>query len=868
MKTRYACIAVVLYGALLASTAKAGASMQVVATRVAHGPVFDGRLDDAVWSEGQMTQAFTHKFPIQGAEPTEATTLTGIYDDEFLYVGFACEQSAVPVKAHLTRRDRRVEADWVSVSIGSRHDGKSAFEFQVNAAGVLSDALRFDDTEVSNDWDDNWDARVARTTSGWSAEIKIPFRILRYDDSTEQIWDFQARRYTSLRQETDEWAYIPRDAAGEVSRYGVLSGLIELKRPSVFEFRPFAVGKVIREDGSEVTSGRGFHLAGSAGFDFKWHPSQALTVDGAVLPDFSQVDPDQLVLNLSQFETYYPEKRPFFLEGLDIFDTPMQLIYTRRIGRAPTSVTLRDELDERLVVLPGPSPIYGAAKVSGRFGRWAFGALEAVTGDNNVDVSQPLSATAARLLEPPSSYTAARARRDIGTNGDIGVSATAVVRADRPSAYPETIANADAPSADRLCPRGTLVGRDRGCFNDAFVTGLDWRFRSSDGAWLTTGQIATSILTKGPPRFVRDGTVIPPGGAGSAAVASLAKEGGQHWIGGLNGEFNSRNFDINDVGYDRRANNWRLDATLEYRDLALTGMFREVHTRFEYFDRKNLSGLDLGSGYQINVAVKTLGFWDIFTEVHYRPAYFDDREIGDGTALQHRGLVGYELELDSNRNKRVVLSVDTQSQFLPAGFKFWGQGSVLLRVLPQLDLEVLPYTIYSGGEPRYLNNGFLPGRYSVGVPAQYGNGAQPGEYRFGKLCAAGVGTTVRATYTFAPRLSVQVYAQAFFAFEHYNHFSYYQSSASGRRPAVRTAALERLDAPLGFNPDIEQGAFNLNAVLRWEFLLGSTFYAVYTHHQVPTDLDSPSRGAKLDIGTTRREPALDTFLLKVACWFG
>src|SRR5207244_3258162 len=163
-------------------------------------------------------------------------------------------------------------------------------------------------------------------------------------------------------------------------------------RRTQLEFRPFVLGRLRHLDPTPALAGSGTDVVGSAGFDVKWHPSQALIVDAAVFPDFAQVDLDQLVLNLTQFETYYPEQRPFFLEGLEIYAIPMQLVYTRRIGRVPVAPAMRD--GEALVDLPQPTPIYLAAKLTGRIGdRWMIGALQAVTQENDVLVQQ-LSATA------------------------------------------------------------------------------------------------------------------------------------------------------------------------------------------------------------------------------------------------------------------------------------------------------------------------------------------------------------------------------------------------------------------------------------------------------------------------------------------
>jgi hypothetical protein len=403
----------------------------------------------------------------------------------------------------------------------------------------------------------------------------------------------------------------------------------------------------------------------------------------------------------------------------------------------------------------------------------------------------------------------------------------------------------------QLCANGLLTKPHTRCFNDAFVVAGDWRWRSPGGTWVTGGQAALSILNNGPPRLVPDGTIIHPGDPGTGIQGYLNKEGGKHWVGDLYLEFNDRKLDINDMGYDRRANNvrWRVD--LEYRELEKWRQLLEAHVRFEYFDRVNLDGLDLGSGYQLNFSGRTTSFWDFFTELHYRGAYFDDREIGDGTALQRAGLLGWELELTSNRTKAVSFDWQSQAQLILWGFYLDVEAGLLARVLPQFDFEILPTLRYSFGEPRYA-----------------GPGALAGQYLFGKLDARGVGITLRATYTFTPRISLDAYAQLFLASEHYSDISSFESNLLGKRPVITLSHLHPYTAPLPFNPDIEDAALNVNLVFRWEFLLGSTLYLVYTHSQSPNLTLMPGEIGNLSFGALGRAPSADIVLLKLAYWIG
>jgi hypothetical protein len=851
--------------ALAPLLAAAGEPPHFVAKRTSVAPSIDGSLDDPAWRTAPATSAFTQKFPDAGAAPSERTTLRVLYDDKAIYVAFDCEQVHAPVVEHLSRRDRLVEADRVEIDLGSRHDRKSAFQFTVNAGGVLTDAVLFNDTDASSDWDENWEGRVARTAHGWSAELKIPLRILRFSSAASQSWDLEARRFVSERQEIDEWAFIPRDVAGEVSHYGVLDGLLGLRAGTPIELRPFILGRVRHRSAASTQLASGTDLSGSAGLDLKWHPTQSLTLDATLNPDFAQVEADQYVLNLTKFEIYYPEKRPFFLEGIDTFATPRQLLYTRRIGRAAPPPALRTSapFGEQLVDVPSPATIYGASKITGEIADgWTIGTLQAITAENDVDVQLADRSRQKRLIDPMTAFNVLRVKRSLGSNGYVGAMFTATTHAEATGGYPIAppgttlgtpsssnpgvllFGNTPAGGSTQVCPDGSTVAPVARCFNDAYVGAVDWRWRSPGGAWVTGGQATATVLQNGPSRGVPDGTVIKSGDVGPGLFTYAKKEGGEHWVGDAQFEYEGRKLDYTDLGYNQRSNDYRWGLDIEWRDMKPWRSFLERHVRFEYFGRLNLDGLWLGSGYQLNASATFKNFWQVFAEVHWRPTSYDDREVGDGTALERAGIFGFELEASSNPAKPVSFTLQTQTQALYDGFIFNGTAGALFRALPQLDLEILPTAVYTFGEPRFVAAGALANQYV-----------------FGKLDAKSIGTTLRATYTFLPRLTLQAYAQLFLASGHYSDFSIFQAKGPGA--VVHLGALRPYLGSLATNPDFEEGALNVNVVLRWEYTLGSTAFLVYTHSQVPATVLAPGEAANLNASAVSRAPAADVVLLKL-----
>lgn len=804
----------------LVATARAGTERPRLLAHRADEPIrIDGRLREGAWQAAAENAAFTQKFPREGQAPTERTALRVLYDDEALYVGFDCTQRRTPVTRRLTRRDREAEADWVEVSLDTRRDGTSAFTFRVNAAAVLLDGIRFNDTDFSAEWDENWEAAAALTEHGWAAELRIPLRVLRFDAVPEQEWGLQARRYVSGQQETDEWAFTPRSQAGEVSHYGRLAGLRGLRNRRPIELRPFAVGRLRLRDPVPDILDSGLDFYGSAGLDLKWHITQNLTLDATINPDFGQVEADQVVLNLTTYEILFPEKRPFFLEGIDTFHTPLMLLYTRRIGHAPDAPDLQG--GEQLHDAPEPTTIYGAAKLLGTVGRrLTVGALSALTADNRVLVRRPDRSDVARWAEPLTSYNVLRVKLALGDNGHLGVLGTA---------------------ATRFGGAG---------YHDAYVGGIDGRWRSAGGTYVATGQAVLGGIVGGPPRTLPDGTVLGSGDLAPGADLRLAKEGGKNVLWEVGARFAGRKLDINDLGFLERQNLLDTRAILAFRTLQPFGRVQDSYSRVAFFDQENLGGLTVGRTYLLNTWWKFRNFWEFFAEIHYFPARFDDREVGDGTALMRAPLVGLELAAASDRRRRFYFDLFTQNQLIDGGYRFYLEAILTFRLLPQLDLDLLPQALYTFGEPRYA-----------------AAGEAPGSYLFGRLLAKEAGATLRATYTFTPRLTLQVYAQLLLASKHYGPFFSYRADPARPLPALRLRDLHPAAAPAQ-NPDFEEAALNINAVLRWEFQPGSTLFVVYTRSQAPSVLLPPGQAADLDPEAIHGGRAANAVLLKLSYWWG
>ena len=592
-----------------------------------------------------------------------------------------------------------------------------------------------------------------------------------------QDWGFQVRRSIDARQETDDWAFFPRSAASLRPLFGRLDDLVGLPPPTALELRPFVLGKLEhRAAGADANAldARDASRTRSAGLDAKAHLTNELTLDLTVNPDFGQVEADTVILNLSTFETFFPEKRPFFLEGIDVFATIRPLLYTRRIGRQPAPPTLNP--GEALVAEPDPSTIYGAAKVSGTIGgRTTVGVMSAVTGANDVAVQtadgtpgQAPGRSADRLQRP-----APQAPRRAPTP-------TSACWPRRPTASSPRCRSAAA--ARRRWPLPAADGR---CTNDAYVAqprrplalGLG-RLRGglAGDRQRALGRPAAQRARRHPDR------ARPRRGR---RLALLGKEGGAHWLWSAWQHLTGRELEFNDLGYLERKNDYQGYFNVAYRTLQPWWVTRETTTGFQFNVRETLDGVRLWREIALTTAWTLRNFWSFYLELNLRGRYSDDREMGDGSALAVPG-----------QRRRGRHALDRPA---PPRHFGWSRGRRAarerLRRLPP-DQRAAHAALAAAAGAGAAADGRLTTRRCAatsGPTRRWWRSAHPADYRFGTQNATSAGVTVRAAYTFTPELSLQFYTQLFLASVHYSAFFVYPQGDVPRAGPVR--ALTPAGAP-------------------------------------------------------------------------
>ncbi len=819
----------------------------------------DGLLDESAWAAAQVAEGFRQVQPDEGADSAVATRVRVLFDEESLYFGVECDDPEEPTSL-LNRRDRDVAGDSVSIVLDTALDRRTAYRFTVHAAGQQADGIHFDDTGYGTDWDAAWESAVARTPRGWSLELRIPLRVLRVPEGAAAM-GFDVVRMLARRHEESHWQYVARGVPGLVSRLGTLTGLAGIRQVHALELRPFfaARGQLSSPAGPARAGVRagpctsvGLSASASAegclGLDLRLPLTSDLALIGAVYPDFGQVESDQRVLNLTTFETFLPEKRPFFTEGLELFQPPVrmtdwggayggdafQLFYSRRVGRAlaapvlPEGAALLDQAVAR--------PVASAVKLLGRAGPAMVALLSALEPAVEAEVLGAGGVRSGLRVADTAHSAALRARLPLGDSALVGLTATA---------------------RDPLFTPGQ---------RHSHAGALDFALFDAERDWTCTGQVAGSLLTGGATEVVPDGTLLGSGATGSAAQVRLAKDGG-FLTGFFDADLLSPRFEVNDLGFSRRANLFRSFAAVTLRDLHPSERWQKAAITLSGREIRNAS-LDttLYRDLIVQPEVTFGNFWTALADAIWVPARGDDRELGDGTPIVQRGGWAAVLGLTSDPNRDLSGTLD----LVRAAYGPGTASTALLTftIRPAARLEAHLELGYDGvrDEVRRLRGATTPPS-APGGPAPLDPAtatAQQRLYLFAPQSADSFTALLRGTLALSPRLTLQAYAQLFT--EGISYGAPLRAEAAPGRGAIRVdglvPALPADAAPLA---DTHQAGLDLNLILRWEWRLGSVLYLVYAHHAAAERaFDQPSPlSLHDDLRSLTSAPRGDSLLFKI-----
>lgn len=845
--------------------------MLVVHRLVGAPPAIDGALGDPAWAEATVATDFSTIQPNPGSLARRRTEVRVLYDDDAIYVAFRCfDPHPEQLVAPYPRRDNEETSEWVFAEFDTRNDRRSAFSFGLNPRGVQVDGMFTDDSLYSSAWDAVWDGAARIDSAGWTAEFRIPFSQVPFGKPVDGhlVWHASFYRQSVPGGETSDWSPRLPTYAGAVSHFNTLVFDGDPRPPRRFEVVPYAG---VRAAAAPRPAGDPFALGGvsspTAGADFRIGLSSDLMLNGALHPDFGQVEADPSILNLTTFETFFPEQRPLFIHGADAFTFDLSApfttrgnsltlespFYSRRIGRSPQGSA---PSDARFTDQPELTPLLGAAQLTGRStDGWSVGALDAWTGAVTAPYADSAGMIRTAAAEPLTHF--------------------AVVRTSRQSADGDNALGAIATVANRFTTDSALSGI---LPSDAWVVGFDGRHRFGNGRYEMRGAAALSdvagdaaairAITTGPGHYFQrpdagylayDSTATRL--VGVTGRASLGQVSG-NWRWTVGGHVISPGFDMNDVGFQRNADWVLATGQVVYFYTTPKGALQDwwfgtdgMGVGWDFRGERRAAEVGLHGGADFT------NRWSAWATVDQDFTSLSLETLRGGPGLLLPPRTSWSIGGNSDWRRRV--------QFTWTAGGYWEPGSgsrdanaapsVLALVSDRLTLTTGPAVDLGVSGWQYVTQATVAGtpRYLVGRARQ-----------------SSFGWTLRADYGFSSHLTLQVYAQPFVAAASYDRFQEV-AQPRGSTPADRMRPVAvtfdsstnqyQTSAYSFASPAFNQKNLHATVVLRWEFRPGSTLYVVWTDQQAGTTPDGSFQLGR-DLGRLFREAGTNVLLAKLTYW--
>jgi hypothetical protein len=850
------------------------------AARAPRPPSIDGTLSDDVWALAEPATGFTQRDPDEGRPATERTEVRFLYDDSALYVGARLFDSEPALIARrLSRRDDSADADRFSVYLDPMRDRLTGAVFRVSASNVQQDSILHNDSWQGESWDAVWDSQVSVDDDGWSVEMRIPLSQLRFTAAEEHVWGVNIERFIRRRNESSWLRMVPKNESGIASKMVTLTGIDGIRPRRNLELLPYlaARAELVQPQRAGNPFNDGSRAFGAAGLDVKWAVNSNLRLNVTVNPDFGQVEVDPAVVNLTAFETFFDEKRPFFLEGAQIFRnfgytgstnywgfnmSEPAIFYSRRVGRAPQIGATGEFVDA-----PVATTILGAAKLTGRTANgWSIGLLNAIT-DREVARTRAGGLDGTAAVEPFTNYFVGRVGREIGRRAGAGFIVTAVNR-----------------RLDTAQFRSALAGR-------AYLAGTDAHlFLDQSRNWVLTGKVAVSHvsgsaaflqrLQLAPQRYYQrpdaSHVEVDPSRTALTGVNHrlvLNRNSGNWWV---NAQIwgNSPGFESNDLGFHGTGDRGGAHAVYLWRNVRPNRVTRQWQWWVSRWWTWNYAGELQGNGYNGQIGATFLNYWNVGGNAGWRHRTLDDRLTRGGPSAAAPSLAFWNVNAGTDSRRRFSVSGTANYAWTEEGG--WQGGGGM-----SLDVKPSPKVTLSTG-PSWNRNHYVA-QYVRTVADPTARHTYGGRYVFGLLNQSQLTMTTRVSLILTPRVSVQVFAQPLLAVGRYSDlkelaargtfdFLHYAPAQIGYDAAARRYTIDPdggdAAPPFTFaDPDFNLKSLRLNAVFRWEMKPGSTLYAVWTRQQ--QDSSNPGTFAPgRDAAAMLRAPGDDVFMVKMAYWIG
>lgn len=821
-------------------------------TRMA--PDIDGLLNDEAWKLVAWSGDFTQLQPDKGAAPSQKTAFKILYDAKNLYVAIrAFDTEPQHIGRRMSRRDG-FEGDWVEINIDSYFDHRTAFSFTASASGVKGDeAVSNNGENWDSGWDPIWYLRTSIDEEGWIAEMRIPLSQLRFADKSVHTWGLQVNRYLFREQERSSWQYIPPDAPGWVHLFGEMDGIEGIKPQKQLEIQPFVLGKTEhfeQEDGNPFATGSDQSL--SYGLDGKIGITSDITLDFTINPDFGQVEADPSQVNLSAFQVFFRERRPFFLEGNNILTFPMtesvaggsfnsdNLFYSRRIGSQPhhsPSLQANEYANS-----PDNVTILGAVKLTGKNKKgFSWGLMESLTakGEAEIDLKGTRRKT---TVEPLTNYLVGRFQQDLKEGKTVfGGMITAVNR------------RIDEPHLAFI-------------HTDAYSGGIDLNHFLKDRKYYVSGNLSFSHVSGSELAILRTQTAserfFQRPDAGYVSVdstrTSLTGTGGTFRFGKASGDivfqsgftWRSPELALNDAGFLRSSDLLHQWIWGQYRKLQPFSVFRVLRVNMNEYLSFDFGGTNTYKAINTNAHTQFKNFWNLSMGSTLEGASISNADLRGGPGIRYPGSINHWYYISSDNRKKLSLELNH--------FNLWGNenyarmqefyGGVAYQPINALRLSLGANISHNYNQQQYVSTQSYLGQK---------------RYLTSTIDQETYGMEMRFTYIITPDLSLQFWGQPFVSKGNYSQFKMirapkadaYENRFSTFSPGqisfnqqsghyeIDENQDQRIDYEMS-NPDFNFVEFRSNMVLRWEYVPGSTLFLVW--NQGRSDLLPVNRNYRLN----------------------
>jgi hypothetical protein len=817
-------------------------------TQITSAPVIDGVLNDQVWQAGEWIDDFTQYEPYNNKPASQRTEFKILFDDNNLYVAIKClDTSPDSIVNRLTRRDE-ADGDLVAIIIDSYHDLRTAFCFGVSSAGVKYDQMFTNDGQNNDSsWDPNWWVKTSLNKEGWIAEMKIPFSQVRFEKNSSEVWGLEVLRTLYRKNETDLWQHIPKDAPGLVNLFGEMKGFEKIKPRKILDITPYGVAKAetYKADPTDPFRKSGKKYSVNGGIDAKIGVTNNMTMDLTINPDFGQVEADPSVVNLSAFETFFKEKRPFFIEGNNITNFNLgigngdvgndNIFYSRRIGRSPQgSADLKQ--DTWRAEMPSYTNILGAAKLTGKTQKGLSVAfIEALTNVEKAEIDT-VGGRISQAVEPLTNYLVGRVQKDINSGNTIigGI-------------FTSTNRDLDPNLATFMHKAAYTGGID---FTQYFKK-KSWMFNLSTALSDVTGTkeaIAQTQLSSA--RYYQrpdnDYVKFNPN------RTSLIGSGGKIMVQKLNGHLNllgavlwkTPGFELNDMGYLRQADQILSVLAAAYNQWEPKGIYNRYNINFDIFNVNDFGGDWLTTGFEGNVSMTFKNYWNAYIYGNTTLPQLSTNQLRGGPMMKMPGNYTANFGVNTDFRKKLVFNVNAGANggYQNSSANFYTNVGMDFKPTNYLLFSLSPQVSISHDQLQYVTN------------LTY-NGNQ--RYIFATIDQKTISASIRINVNISPDLTLQYWGQPFVASGKYYDYKYITDPMADKytnRFYIYSGS-QISDNGNGFNVDenvdgtvdytLEHNSFNYqaflsNLVIRWEYSPGSSLYLVWS--QTRNNWDGTSTG--------------------------